>query len=214
MVSGHLEALGLRSFGWFQPDDDGEGLLIGDAGGSHWSAFATSGYLDGDPDPLNRWTRASLEPLAQTLNADIRYPFGEELWPFQRWAMQATGAKPSPIGLLLHPEFGLWWALRGALIFDRQSADALPRLTGDQPHACDTCLEKPCLTTCPVEAFTVGHYDVIACRAHVASPEGVDCRVHGCRARRACPVGRDHTYPDGLQSFLMQAFTGSAWEEG
>ena len=32
--------------------------------------------------------------------------------------MRAEGLKPSPIGILMHPQFGLWHAYRGALLFD------------------------------------------------------------------------------------------------
>lgn len=49
-------------------------------------------------------------------------------------------------------------------------------------------------------------YDVATCIAHLDSLEGADCRDHGCRARRACPVGAQHRYAPDQAQFHLQAF--------
>jgi hypothetical protein len=36
--------------------------------------------------------------------------------------------------------------------------------------------------------------------------EGEDCMTLGCRARRACPVGREFTYVPDQAGFHMRAF--------
>ncbi len=71
---------------------------------------------------------------------------------------------------------------------------------------CDTCVERPCLTTCPVEAFSQSGYDVPRCVAHVDSPAGVECLTGGCLARRACPVGREYAYQAEQAEFHTRAF--------
>ena len=48
--------------------------------------------------------------------------------------------------------------------------------------------------------------DVPACAAHLGSQQGTDCMELGCRARRACPVGRAYIYEPAQALFHMSAF--------
>ncbi|MBS0255507.1 MAG: ferredoxin, partial [Proteobacteria bacterium] len=91
-------------------------VLVGLAGRAGWDGFAASPEAaDGAPDPLDRWSRRCLTALAGELGAVALYPFGgPPYWPFQRWAQRAEPVSPSPLGLLIHPEFGLWHSYRGA----------------------------------------------------------------------------------------------------
>ena len=62
-------------------------------------------------------------------------------------------------------------------------------------HACDTCVDKPCLSACPVNAFGPNGFDVASCRAYLNTEPGrKGCMTSGCMARDACPVGRAHRY--------------------
>jgi hypothetical protein len=70
-------------------------------------------------------------------------------------------------------------------------------------------VDKPCLSACPVGAFSGRSYDVPACVNHTRSTAGVDCREAGCRARRACPVGREYPYEPDQARFHMDAFERS-----
>ena len=88
-------------------------------------------------------------------------------------------------------------SFRGAIRLPR------PARVASGPRPCDTCA-APCATACPVDAFADG-YDVAACKAHVASPAGADCRRGGCLARRACPVGQGRRLP-AQSAFHMEAF--------
>ncbi len=183
--------------------------LIANIGSTLWSSFKMSdAFMDGQPHPLDRWSRARAGELAAHYGAAVVMPSdGPPYYPFQRWARRATGAQPSPIGLLMHPTYGLWWALRAALVFDRELA--LGAFAGpEQPQlaACDTCEDRPCLTTCPVSAFKVDGYDVATCRSHVQSPEGEACARGSCLARRACPIARDLAYGTEHATFHMDAF--------
>ena len=130
-------------------------------------------------------------------------PGGPPWLPFQRWAMKADSVAPSPLGILIHPDYGLWHAYRGAFAF----VERLPLPPREQrPSPCDSCIERPCLSACPVGAFTPGRYDVARCRDHVAGPAGRACREEGCLARLACPIGRAHAYPAAEMAFHMAAF--------
>ncbi len=178
-------------------------LMIGNAGPAMWQAMAAG--LDGGPDPMNRWTEETVGPIAAAVGASAVYPFGPPpFFPFQRWAQRAEDVHPSPLGILIHPDYGLWHAYRAALCFEIRLD--LPSAAA-RPSPCAECAEKPCLSTCPVGAFTVEDgYDVPACAAHLRRPAGEDCMRLGCRARRACPVGTGFTYLEEQAAFHMAAF--------
>jgi hypothetical protein len=132
------------------------------------------------------------------------FPFIGPPWlPFQRWAQKAEPLHPSPLGMLIHPDWGLWHAWRGALGF-RERLE-LP-IQDRRPSPCESCADKPCLSACPVNAFARDRYDVAACVAHIESAQGLDCMDEGCRARRACPIGAAHRCSPDQANFHMRAF--------
>ncbi len=211
-----LVAVGLTPRSGFHPGaDDGvpalpDGnptatlILAGNVGPVLWRVFSEQRRADDEPDSLDHWTRRVLEPLAETVGGHALFPFGgPPHLPFQRWAQRAEPVHPSPIGPLIHPDHGLWHAYRGALAFPDHS-ELPPR--EQRPSPCETCREKPCLSSCPVGALTPEGYDVATCAGHIASPAGADCMAQSCRARRACPVGRDQTYGPEQSRFHMDAF--------
>jgi Fe-S-cluster-containing hydrogenase component 2 len=111
------------------------------------------------------------------------------------------------LGILIHPRYGLWHGYRGALAFVRPVAAMPSREELTSP--CESCAEKPCLEACPVGAFTQGRYEVRRCVNHIVSPGGEDCMALSCRARRACPVGKDYLYGAEQSRFHMSAFLAS-----
>lgn len=210
-ISQALAEHGLILRGGFNPERQEGGLLqdaatvllVGNAGGAMWEAF--SPHIEGERNPLDRWTKRVIDSIAEKFGARAIYPFGPDAPPFHRWALRAEAVHPSPLGILIHPQYGLWHAYRAALLFSER-LDLPPRLS--MPSPCDTCVEKPCLSACPVGAFTGAAYDVGACAAHLASSEQT-CLSVGCRARNACPVGEEWRYPEAQTRFHMAAFVGS-----
>lgn len=182
-------------------------VMVGNSGPQMWEKFAVSPERELDHDPLNTWTRTVVSAVAMALGADALYPFsGPAYYPFQRWAARAEAVWSSPIGILIHPEVGLWHGYRAALIFEQRLALPL-RVTLERP--CDSCEERPCLKTCPVGAFTGEGYDVPSCVSFMSSQDGSDCVSLGCRARRACPVGTAFLYDPPQAEFHQQAFLRS-----
>lgn len=177
-------------------------LVVGNAGRAMWPAFASAGVTG--PHPLDRWTRAVVEPVASAAGARAVYPFEAPPLPFQRWAVRAWPVFRSPMGLLIDAEYGPWHALRAALLFPTRID--LPSLPAHL-SPCERCVAKPCLTTCPVGAFTGAGFDYRGCRAYLATDAGGACVEHGCKARAACPVGTEHRYSDEQLRFHMRAFT-------
>jgi ferredoxin len=186
-------------------------VLAGMAGRDGWSAFAASPEASDElAHPLDRWSRRVIEALARDLGAKALFPFGgPPFWPFQQWARRAEPVHPSPIGILIHPRYGLWHSYRGALGF-REAFD-IPELTV-VPSPCESCSGRWCLKTCPVGAFSGADYDVTACLGHLQSAAGGDCMGGGCRARRACPVSAEHAYGVEQANFIMRAFLRARWD--
>ncbi|MGH7006434.1 MAG: ferredoxin [Alphaproteobacteria bacterium] len=247
-----LDGTGLFVRGIFHPEpDDGVPalaggraaatvVLVGNAGKDLWQALLRDNAALAGKNPLDTWVDGHLERAAAAVRAKLVYATRKPWPPIQRWALRAGGVFRSPIGILIHPEFGLWHVYRGALLFAEtlslptplegeglgmrgradgvlaagpsplasHPADAAHR-AGERGSPCDTCAEKPCLTTCPADAFSLEGFDALACVDHVESPKGKACTMGGCLARRACPVGRPHAYELAEGAFHMAAVVGT-----
>jgi hypothetical protein len=180
-------------------------ILVGNVGSELWDRSGAEIAAITGPDPLDRWTRQTIDPVAHSIGGAALYPFaGPPYWPFQRWAERAEGVRSSPIGIQIHPEYGLWHAYRAAILL-RTEID-LPRQ--EQEHPCDTCADRPCLTHCPVNAFSPAGYDVDGCvdRVVAVQYEAGSCSDVGCLARLACPVGARWRYRPDHARFHMAAF--------
>lgn len=187
-------------------------LLVGNAGSALWRSFKDSQEaLDGAPDPLDRWTRRKVGGTAARFGLGAVFPFeGPPYFPFQRWAARAEPVFNSPLWLLIHPDYGLWHAYRAALLLpDLPEMSADSSVAESRANPCDACEGRPCLSACPVGAFSPSGYDVEACAGHLATPEGEACLVGGCKARGACPVGSDYMYQPDHLAFHMAAFARS-----
>lgn len=182
--------------------------LLGNAGSSIWPAFER--WRTGRPDkggdnPLDDWSKAVIDPVADALGATAYFPSDPPWQPFQQWAMRAEGLKASPLGILIHPEYGLWHGYRGALGFDHplQAPAPLP-----DRHPCDHCPDKPCLSTCPADAVLSSGFQLTPCRTHLRTEAGEKgCMQSGCLTRNACPVGIDYRYSTEQSRFHMAALT-------
>ncbi len=204
-----LEANGLYILGHFSipadeillPDQSMQPAtvaLIGNVGSSIWPFFAAA--REQQPDlTLDRWTKTTVGKIADQLGAKALYPFdGPPFWPFTQWAIRTSSLFPSPLGLTVHPVFGLWHAFRAALLFDENP--------GFEPSVlespCTACEERPCLKTCPVGAFSNDGYDFDACLTYLSAGNS-PCRSFGCAARKACPIGQNHHYSPDHAAFHM-----------
>lgn len=217
-IGDRVEALGLRLRGGFALDPARDMVvlerfagarslvMIGNAGDELWRRSGPAIRARKGAHPLNDWIVENLTPLATLAGAGILFDFeGPPYWPFQQWARRAEPVHGSPLGILIHPQFGLWHAYRAAFVFDRRLA--LPGRR-EAPSPCDSCADKPCLVTCPVGAFGDSGYDVGACADHVLG-RGRECRDLGCLARLACPVGGKYRYTGEQAGFHMASFVAS-----
>ncbi len=182
-------------------------VLFGNAGSSLWSEFSSSKeYADGLADPLDRWSTRIGNQLAEQWQGIALFPFGgPPFQPFLRWAKKAEQLESSRLGMLIHPEYGLWHAYRFAIAF-RHRLNGLDTSNRVSASPCVTCEDQPCLAGCPVKAFTSDGYDVESCFHFLDQQPEALCHSQGCQARRACPEGASFGYESEHAAFHMRKF--------
>ncbi|WP_300518999.1 ferredoxin [Aliiroseovarius sp.] len=184
--------------------DEGETVvLLGPHEQGFWAVFSASAeYLDGAPDPLDRWSKRVIGALAAAWGGTAVFPSdGPPYPPFFRWARKSGRAWPSPVAMLVHDRAGLMVSYRGAV-----RLPGLAALPGTGPNPCTRCEDKPCRTACPVAALSARLYDTGKCHAFLDTAPGQDCMTHGCAARRACPVSESYGRLPQQSHFHMRAF--------
>jgi hypothetical protein len=184
-------------------------VVVGNGGGAFWEAYrrfcaARPGH-DRRADPLDDFTRevvdAACAPVARRAPIRVLYPFGfaEDGVSFTRLALLAGLGRESLVGVLVHPVYGPWIALRAAvLVAERLEA---PR-PADGFDPCPTCAERPCIQACPGDAVGAGGWSVPRCGAQRARPD--DPCAARCHARVACVVGPEHRHPDDALAYHQQ----------
>lgn len=204
-----LDALDFSS----SKDSDFVGVMVANFGQKMWPSFtASSHYNDGQSDPLNRWSSEVLGQVAKQFDGDLRLPFERPFLPFQNWAKRTGKVETSPLGILIHPEYGLWFGLRGVLFVNVENQQVEKLIQPPQVPAklCQECTEKPCLSACPVNAFGDEGLNVKSCFSHLERVEksaaSPNCLEVGCAARAACPVANEHQYSRDQLQFHMHAY--------
>jgi hypothetical protein len=189
-------------------------ILFGNAGSSIWPTFSASReYHDGLIDPMNRWSERIGSEFATELKGLALFPFGGPPYrPFIQWAKKAESLGNSRLGMLIHPDYGLWHAYRFAIALPGSFSEFdMISEKGNSPTSkysdiCASCAEQPCLDACPVSAFSGEDYDVEGCYGFLRTNPNSDCRSHTCSARLACPEGLAFNYEEAHARFHMDAF--------
>ena len=181
-------------------------VVIGNGGGAFWAAYrrhlATHPAHAERAHPLDDFTSAVMAehvvPLAarRGVRAELHLPYRETTPPvsFVHLAEAAGLGRRSLLGVLVHPEYGPWMALRAALFVDVALAAPRPA-AGFDP--CPSCRTRPCLAACPAGA--VAHpagWEVPRCVAFRVERGDANPCADRCHARLACVYGRQHRYPD------------------
>ena len=97
---------------------------------------------------------------------------------------------PSLLGILLHPEFGSWMSMRGAIISDLDFTSYDKPLIDFDP--CPSC-SKPCITACPANTISFKGWDWNKCMNFRLNSSTCESN---CFSRRACPYGKEHQYSE------------------
>ncbi len=207
-ISDTIAPHGLAVSGAFLPvSSDVKTLVLLSPSTAFWSVFTDSPEnADGLANPIDRWSTRVITALADDMSARPKFPFGGPPYePFLDWAKQSGRAFASPLGMLVHDTYGMMISYRGALVFD-QIID-LPDQT--KPSPCETCIDQPCLTACPVSAITKENgYDVATCHAYLDSTAGAACMTQACQIRTSCPVSVAPKREASHNMLHMRAFKG------
>lgn len=177
-------------------------VVIGNGGGEFWSYYQR--YLKLHPEhaarahPLDDYTRALVNDelvtglASRETYARALFPFVEEPvhLRFMDLARLAGLGAPSLLGLLVHPEYGPWIALRAALLMELEFEAAGPALNFDP---CPQCASRACIAACPTAAVSLAGWDAHGCADYrIAAPAAC---AGACHARRACVLAPQARYP-------------------
>ena len=178
-------------------------LLLGPDEPNFWKIFKESEeFNDLDANPLDRWSKRIIDNIAAQNDCTALYPFGGEPYkPFFSWALRSDTVWSSPVHLAVHKDRGLFVSFRGALAINQTK-----KINQIFDNPCIKC-PAPCLTACPVDAFTEAGYDAVKCKEHINSLDSRNCKSLGCNTRRACPVGANLRNFE-QSSFHMENFLG------
>ncbi|MCG2634474.1 MAG: hypothetical protein J4A00_06065 [Gammaproteobacteria bacterium] len=167
-------------------------VLLGHGGRDFWDALCRANRSD--PHPVDGYSRQVAETLARGYwglgDALLLYP-GSAPLPLMQLGQIAGWHRPSPLGIGIHPRFGIWSAYRAAFV----TGAWLPlrrELPATSP--CESCMERPCFGACPVGAVSANALDVAAC-AEFRLRDDSPC-AQRCLARSACPVASGSRYSD------------------
>ena len=166
-------------------------VLLGHGGRRLWAALQDWGMQTADP--VDHYTLAITRQFIHDYlgNPPVcwLYPQTDYLVPLQQLGALAGWSYPSPLGQGIHPEFGVWFAYRAAFL---TTANLPLKVEPKRPSPCTSCVAKPCVTTCPVGAVQIDHFDVDGC-AHYRLHDDSPC-ADRCLARLACPFFPEHRY--------------------
>ena len=167
-------------------------VLIGNGGSAFWQAFISSGTRGDHPvDAFSRKLAVRFAEEYLQTPALVLYPGPSQL-PLQQLGALAGWHHPSPLGIGIHPEYGLWFAYRAVLLVHADLPSSRPV---QDTSPCTDCQDRPCLQACPAQALAEpGKPDVDRCLSWRLQTESSCAR--SCLARLACPVGIKHRYTD------------------
>jgi hypothetical protein len=179
-------------------------IVVGNGGIAFWQAFRrVASALPAADDPLDRFTRTVVHAATGGLaGARCLFPFDRPDAPvdFRVLAELAGLGCRSLVGVLVHPEYGPWVALRAAVLVPEEVAAPRP---ADGFDPCPTCVERPCIAACPTGAIGPAGWNVPGCVAHRLADDA-NCAA-GCTARLECVYGRSHRYPADALAFHQAA---------
>ena len=141
--------------------------------------------------------RFATELLGAGMRVRMVFPFmapGRRL-SFRHLAEQAGfGSAGTVLSILLHPVFGPWVSVRGALVTDADLTATGPLRDFDP---CGDC-HPPCAASCPIDSFAGAIWDWDACSRFRVLEAGCPST---CLARRACVWGVAQQYSEKEYSY-------------
>lgn len=166
-------------------------VLTGHGGRRLWQKLNESDWQT--TEPIDHYsiavTQAYIDRYLDGAPALLIYP-AEYLLPLQQLGELAGLSHPSPLGIGINAEYGLWFAYRTAFLTNYQLPVNQSPVT---QSPCSTCAGKPCIHTCPAGAVSdPGRFRIHPCATFRLSRDST-C-ADRCLARLACPIAPQHRY--------------------
>lgn len=173
-------------------DQTSYGLLLAAGGRKLFASMQDQAAMTGE-DPFDAYSIATVTRVFNeylpTVKLEFAYP-GDGAAPLIALGEYLGWSHPSPLGLGINPEFGLWFAYRAFVRVDVR----LPVTQPSPTHSpCHSCVTRDCVSGCPASAVSErAKFAIDRCgefRLQASSP----C-AESCLARLACPIGSQHQY--------------------
>ena len=166
-------------------------VMLAQGGSRLWDYIVADGRDIRDPfdETSERLAGEFVTEFLEGAAWELVYP-GAPFLPLTRLAEHVGWGAPSPLGLTINAEYGLWLAHRAVFLVD---AEVQTAPIESFAHPCDSCVDKPCVSACPAGAVdAVAGFTMDLC-GHYRIEPGSRC-AYQCLARNACPVGTEHRY--------------------
>lgn len=166
-------------------------LVVGNGGRALWDVFQRAPERMLAENPLDTYTRRALAEAARACEPAAQVGFYADkldgaYLPLVALAQRAGFGTPGRIGVLIHPEFGPWLAIRGVLLVTEPLVERAL-----EPFAPCVGCPAPCASACRGAVVGLERFDSAGCyRTRQTNP---GC-AGDCDARRACVVGPAHAY--------------------
>ncbi len=177
-------------------------ILAGFAGKNFWDVLQqflrdNREFRETHEDWIDDYTVINFEKTTVTLDDrkvsyKMAFPFGPGALTldFSKLGLLGGVGNRSLLGVLIHPEYGPWISLRGAIITDLKFREYDKPLSWFNP--CSPC-SKPCVSACPASTISRKGWDWQACMNFRLNS---DTCAGNCASRRACPYGKEHQYTE------------------
>ncbi len=167
-------------------------VMLGHGGRQLWEAMTADDWKIADPIDNYSIRIANLfaKQTLPSFNNLFLFPNQDYLIPLQQLGELAGWCHPSPLGLGISPQFGVWYAYRAAFL----TSAPLPIASFPmETSPCTPCQMKPCISTCPAEAVVnIDQFNLTNCAEHRIAMKST-C-ADRCLARMACPIAPEHQY--------------------
>lgn len=179
--------------------------LIGNIGSKHYDIYAKLGIPK--KQSMDVFTQEALETIfSQSKITKAFYPSIKPYAPFQSWAKRAHIGYSSPLGMLVHPKWGLWFAFRAAILSTDKIEGLIDNPYNEEISPCIPCSDKPCISNCPAKAVKAECFNYQNCQNYLRDNSHSHCATYSCIARNSCPIGQEYRYSDEHQKFHMALY--------
>ena len=189
-------------------------LLVGHAGKKFWEVFSKkqADEVMQQPDPVDRYSaklsKQAIDNHLVGVNAKPLFP--SEDCPINLMALgKAFGwHAPSPLGMGIHQEYGLWSAYRAVWWLDLELSDSfqnttessIPQYSSEISEICAQCQSQECVTACPANAIDFKKNPDLGRCADYRLQDDSQC-ASTCLSRMACPYAKEHRYTTAQMAY-------------